>query len=229
MMKKILLIEDSRDYQIMLESVLQDSYKISIAENGEMALAYLTHSTFDLAIIDIILPDMSGLQICNYIKSQKKLNEMPVILLTSKDTIDDKIQGLNCGADDYMIKPFDCRELKARIRNQLRRNTRYKNNLHIQGLEIDQDKQRVLSTEEQRNLELTRIEYKLLICFGYRVDHVLSRQQILDLVWPNNLSISERTVDSHISNLRKKLSKTGVTISAVHGSGYRFHIEIKAS
>jgi DNA-binding response OmpR family regulator len=142
-------------------------------------------------------------------------------LLTSKDTIDDKVQGFEFGADDYITKPFNSRELQARIKNKLRHGKKQVGVFSIASLEIDQSKQRVSSSIDKKTIDLTRIEYKMLMCFIQRIDHVLSRSQILDLVWPNDLSISERTVDSHVSNIRRKISGSCVEISAVQGSGYR--------
>ncbi|MCB0355860.1 MAG: response regulator transcription factor [Bdellovibrionales bacterium] len=222
MKPKILIVEDSKDYQLMLKAIIDNNFHSQLAENGSQALDLISKSHFDLIIIDIVLPDMSGLQICSYVKSQNSLKDTPVILLTSKDTVDDKVKGLDSGADDYITKPFDFKELDARIRSQLRRKNKSTDSLYIPGLEINLDKQTVYVPFQDKTIDLTRIEFKLLVCFSQRIEHVLSRQQILDIVWPNDLNISERTVDSHISNLRKKLLSTGIEILAVSGSGYKF-------
>jgi DNA-binding response OmpR family regulator len=229
MKTKILVVEDAIEYQMMLKATLGQDHELVFVDRGETALSQLMNEQFDLVIIDVVLPDMSGLQICTYIKSQERLSAVPVVLLTSKDTIEDKIQGFEFGADDYVTKPFNSRELQARIKNKLRQGKKQTGVFNISDLEIDQDKQRVSSIIGKKVIDLTRIEYKMLMCFVQRIDLVLSRGQILDLVWPNELSISERTVDSHVSNIRRKISGSGVEISAVQGSGYRFTISKKTA
>ncbi|MFZ3231426.1 MAG: response regulator transcription factor [Pseudobdellovibrio sp.] len=223
-MFKILVVEDSKDYQLIIKTVLEPLFAITICETGAEAIQKINSEDFDLALIDIVIPDMSGLQICNYIKTLKSAKHTSVILVTSKDTIEDKSKGFDCGADDYLTKPFHHKELLMRINARLRNNETHKaEQVSVPGLEIEISKQRVIRLSDMKSLDLTRSEFKLLLCFVQRVDHLLSRQQILDLVWPTNLNISERTVDSHISNLRKKLLGVDVEISAVHGSGYRFN------
>lgn len=226
MKARILVIEDSADYQLMIEESLKSHYDLDFASNGSQALKTLNENSYNLFLVDIVLPDMSGLQICSYIKSQDSLKNTPLILLTSKDTVEDKVKGLDSGADDYIVKPFDFKELDARIRSHLRRTSdgSQKQSIFLGSLELILDKQIVRKVKDNQTVDVTPIEFKLLICFARRVDFVLSRQQILDLVWPNNLNVTERTVDSHVSNLRKKIVGMGVEISAVHGSGYRLTI-----
>ncbi|MCB0390573.1 MAG: response regulator transcription factor [Bdellovibrionales bacterium] len=224
MRTSILVIEDSLDYQLMLKACLTEFYSIELVVTGNEAIKLLNSQPFDLVLVDIVLPDMNGLQICNFIKSQKNLNNTPVILLTSKDSIEDKLKGFDFGADDYITKPFDHRELLARIKSKIKADKLSNNLIKISDLEIDNSKQYVFSKAKNERIDLTTIEYKLLLYFSQRIDHVLSREQILNYVWPDNLNVSERTVDSHVSNLRKKLSGTNTTIDAVRGSGYRFLI-----
>lgn len=230
MKQKILVIEDAKDYQVIIGAALKANYDFKFASSGSEALEILKNEKFDLLIVDVILPDMSGLQICNYIKNQKDTAEIPVILVTSKDTTEDKVKGFDTGADDYLTKPFHFNELVARIKARLRNIKKSDNDeIFIPDLKIDLKKQNVWIVSQQRSLELTRVEFKLLVCFAQRIDHVLTRQMILDLVWPQNLNISERTVDTHISNLRKKLAGIHLHINAVHGNGYRLSISKNAA
>ena len=229
MKKRLLVIEDSREYQLILKQALKDDWEAIFAKNGQEALSNLESNHFDLILVDVVLPDMSGLQICSFIKTQSKLANVPVILLTSKDSVEDKVKGFDCGADDYITKPFDFRELSARMKrfsNSLKKDI---SKIELLDLEIDKNKQKVFSKQLKSTIELTPIEYKLLICLSQRVDHVLSRSQLLDLIWSDDLNVSERTVDTHVSNLRKKLKGTNVEIDAVRGCGYRFQFVKKAA
>ncbi len=225
MKKNILVVEDAKDYQVIIGAALKADYTFKFASSGAEALELVKHEKFDLLIIDVVLPDMNGLQICNYIKNQKGTADIPVILVTSKDTTEDKVKGFDTGADDYLTKPFHFNELIARVKARLRSSKNTENDeIFIPDLKIDLKKQNVWIISQDRSLDLTRVEFKLLVCFAQRVDHVLTRQTILDLVWPQNLNISERTVDTHISNLRKKLAGINLNINAVHGNGYRLSI-----
>lgn len=222
----ILVIEDSFDYQIILKKILTSEHDVTVVSTGKEAIEIISHKKFDLFLIDVMLPDMSGLQICNFIKNQRSTKDIPIILVTSKNQIEDKIKGFDIGADDYVTKPFHLEELGARIKARLKtaKNTA-SDTIEIPGLLIDLNKQSVMDTRNSRYFELTRVEFKLLVCLAQRIDFVLSREVILNEVWPTNLNISERTVDTHISNLRKKLQGVNVKIAAVHGNGYRFSIE----
>lgn len=233
MKPKVLVIEDTKQYQIVIESCLGEECELSFAATGKEAFEMLNAKKFELVLIDVVLPDMNGFQICNYIRSQSSIKETPVIMVTSNDTIEDKKKGFDLGADDYITKPFHHKELTLRVRARLnsiaRRGLSEKETIQIPGFEIDLSKQHVRSVPAGHQFDFTRVEFKLFVFFCKHLDHVLSRQQILDAVWPNNLEISERTVDTHISNLRRKISGHGVQLSAVHGSGYRFSLVHQAA
>ena len=222
-MKKtnVLIIEDSKEQQLILKNALGMEYTLSIASSSEEAQALMEKVNFDFFLVDISLPGQSGVDFCTELRSHNKYQRTPLILLTGKDSIQDKLIGLESGADDYITKPFNFLELKARIRCQLRKTKNSSSDLNVPGLLIDQSSQQVFCQKSHTILELTRIEYKLLICFAQRIGHVLTRQQILDIVWTDKLNVTERTVDSHLSNLRKKLSGSSVAIQAVHGFGYK--------
>lgn len=229
MKRKILVVEDTKDYQMIIGAALKSDYDLKFATTGSEALEILEKYKFDLLIVDIMLPDMSGLQICNFVKNQKDTAETPVIMVTSKDTTEDKVKGFDTGADDYLTKPFHFSELVARVKARLRSSKNSENEIFLPDLKIDLKKQNVWIVSQERSLDLTRVEFKLLVCFAQRIDHVLTRQTLLDLVWPQNLNISERTVDTHISNLRKKMDGVHLSINAVHGNGYRLSVSKTAA
>lgn len=223
-MKKILVIEDSPEYQLMVRTSLESHFDVFFCETGGEAIDLMKNEDFDCFIVDVGLPDMSGFQICNFIKSQKNTSQTPVILLTGKESIEDKTTGFGNGADDYITKPFHLKELLLRVNARVKdlEANLASDKIYIGDCEINFNTQTVLHLTSKSEIELTRIEFKILTYFSSKVDFVISRQQLLDSVWPNNLNISERTIDSHISNLRKKMSNTKCNVVAVHGSGYRF-------
>lgn len=220
-MKSILVLEDSEDYQILIESALKNRFKVSVYGTAAQAIQALSTSSFDLFLLDIVLPDSTGYEVCSFIKSQEHLRHLPVIMLSSKDSIDDKLKGFDYGADDYVTKPFDFRELIARTEAHTKNSSNSDLKIiHTHGFAIDIPKQKFI--DPQRNhIDLTRIEFRLLTYFCQNLDIVLTREMLLNHAWPDDLTVSERTVDTHISNLRKKSGQLGKKIKAVHGMGYK--------
>ena len=220
-MKSILVLEDSKDYQLMIQSSLQNHFEVSVYETVASAIEAISNKNFDLFLLDIVLQNSSGYEVCSFIKSQEHLNHLPVIMLSSKDSIDDKLKGFDYGADDYMTKPFDFRELIARIEAHTKKQQNPEVKLiKTHGFSIDISKQKFIDPDK-KHIDLTRIEFKLLTYFCQNLDIVLTREMILDHAWPNDLSVGERTVDTHVSNLRKKTGQLGKKIKAVHGMGYK--------
>ncbi len=224
MSKKALIVEDDPQYQMLIQKSLEHDFELTIVSDGKGAFEQLAVKCFDLVVLDWVLGDIEGVQICSYVKSQERLKGIPVILLTGKDGIDNLILGFDAGADDYMTKPFHLKELLLRAKARVRYRERVSSGaIFLQGLTIDTEAHKVtIEGDSSMALNLTPIEYRLLTYFSTNLDLVLSRGQILDRVWPDNLNITERTVDSHISNLRKKLSSSEYTLEAVAGAGYRF-------
>jgi len=225
MKKKILLVEDSPEYIQIVNMSLMHKYDVLIAEDGATALKILNEDHVDLVLLDVMLPDMHGYQICDFIRSQPRLSKLSVVFLTGQDQLDEKLAGFEHGADDYLTKPFHLKELMARVGANLRKFDQAEQDyIKVGDLSLDTQKQKLLISGNLCAEELTRIEFKLLICFAQHPDWVLSREQLLAKVWPDKLSVSDRTIDSHISNLRKKITSSCVEIKAVHGSGYRLKI-----
>jgi two-component system phosphate regulon response regulator PhoB len=178
----------------------------------------------DLVLIDWMLPDMSGLELTRAIKRDKETQDVPVIMLTARAEEQDKVMGLDSGADDYVTKPFSPRELLARINAVLRRSTATNGEemIEAEGLVLDAAGHRV--TAGERTIQLGPTEYRLLSFFMTHAERVYSRAQLLDRVWGGNVYVEERTVDVHIRRLRKALEAFNYDrfIQTVRGSGYRF-------
>ena len=231
--KRLLAVEDAPDYQMIIKSTFKDDYEVTVASDGNQASLALTRQHFDLILLDIILPDSDGYEICSMLRSQEATKNTPIIFVTSRESVPDKVMGFSLGADDYITKPFNILELKARVAAKLRiSDIQGQTSVMTRGdLEINVPTQRVYllgeDTKEGRAKEMvdtTSTEFRLLLFMMQNTDHVLSRDQILSTVWGDSLNVTERTVDTHVSKLRKKLKNCGDYVKSVHGSGYRFSI-----
>lgn len=226
---KILIVDDETAIRDMVRMGLEMA-EFDCYEAGDIHDAYkLVHDhTPDLILLDWMLPGGSGLELLRRLKRDDVTANVPVIMLTAKTTEDNKIQGLDVGADDYVTKPFAPRELAARIKAVLRRSGRLTDSevIEIEGLRLDHGSHRV--TIEGSSVNMGPTEYKLLNFFMTHQDRVYSRSQLLDQVWGNNVYVEERTVDVHIRRLRKALQSTeaikdyGQLVQTVRGAGYRF-------
>lgn len=219
---RILLVEDDRRIAIALAETLRDrQYQVDLAEDGEMGWSLLQAFEYDLILLDVMLPRLNGIQLCQ--KLRKVGMQTPILMLTAKDSSNDKVLGLDAGADDYVIKPFDLAELTARIRALLRRGTVMLptvlewGNLHLNPSNYE-------VTYGNQILRLTPKEYQLLELFLRRPQRVLSRTMILDQLWSFDEPPGEETIKVHIKDLRKKLRNAGAPadfIETVYGLGYR--------
>ena len=231
-MKKILVIEDEEDLNQTLSFNLEnEGYKVTCALKGSEALKILKDSdTPDLVILDLMLPDMSGLDICRHIRSEKELKNISVIMVTAKGEEVDRVVGFELGADDYIVKPYSIRELMLRVQAQLRRNTydsdknkatEDDDNITFKELLIDTSKHKVFLGDEK--ISLTAKEFTLLKHLVTRIDKVQTRDNLLDKVWGYDSSVTTRTVDTHVKRLRSKLGKYGANIETIRGVGYIFN------
>lgn len=224
-MASILIVEDERPIRDMVGFALRrNGFELLEASNGQEAERIMASSSPDLILLDWMLPDLSGIEILRRIKRDEVTKEIPVIMLTARTEEDDKIFGLDTGADDYVTKPFSTKELLARIRALLRRISTEEalENLTLGPISIDTASHRVFIN--QKPIECGPTEYRLLTFFMSHVDRVYSRAQLLDQVWGRNVYIEERTVDVHVLRLRKLLTPFSCDqmIQTVRGSGYRF-------
>ncbi|MCC5909777.1 MAG: response regulator transcription factor [Clostridiaceae bacterium] len=225
-MKRFLLVEDE---QILAKNIAffleREGYEVDIKHDGEAGWASYLLKAYDLILLDWTLPKKDGLELCREIR---KKSNVPIIMITAKSEILDKIIGLELGADDYIVKPFDLRELLARIHALLRRNETTSSEEHVEqyieyeGLRLDREKLLILF--EGQSIHLTVNEYRLMELLMKKPDNVYSREFIYEQVWEGALGYNDRTVDVTISRLRKKLMELSDRkyFHAVRGMGYRF-------
>ena len=225
MTREILIVEDELPIREMIAYGLRRAgFEVREAADSRAARVQLADNRPDLALVDWMLPDMSGLELTRMIKREADTRDLPVIMLTARATEADKVAGLDGGADDYVTKPFSPRELLSRINAVLRRSsgTSDEETLELGGLTMDRASHRV--TAGDRQVELGPTEYRMLEFFMQNPERVYARAQLLDRVWGGNVYIEERTIDVHIRRLRKALEEFGYDrfVQTVRGSGYRF-------
>lgn len=216
-MTNILIVEDEQNLARFIELELtHENYTVDIENDGKAGLDKALSKPYDLYILDLMLPNISGLEICRQIRQK---TTTPIIIITAKSETYDKVAGLDYGADDYIVKPFDIEELLARIRAVLRRQPD-KDVLDINGIIIDKDAFKV--TVNGHQLELTKTEYDLLYVLAENRNHVMQREQILDHVWGYNSEVETNVVDVYIRYLRNKLKPFNKekSIETVRGVGY---------
>lgn len=223
--KQILIVEDERPIREMIAFGLRrGGFDVREVADVAAARSSIANRRPDLVLIDWMLPDMSGLELTRWIKRDKETQDVPVIMLTARAEEQDKVMGLDSGADDYVTKPFSPRELLARINAVLRRASAAngEETIEAEGLVLDAAGHRV--TAGDRTIQLGPTEYRLLSFFMTHAERVYSRAQLLDRVWGGNVYVEERTVDVHIRRLRKALEAFNYDrfIQTVRGSGYRF-------
>lgn len=214
-MISILIVEDEIPIANLIEMNLSDEgYQCTVANDGLTAANLLEEHNYDLALLDIMLPEIDGYELLDYIRPLG----IPVIFLTAKGSLNDRVKGLNLGAEDYIVKPFEIMELLARVQVVLRRYNKTTSLLSFEALTLDTETK--LVTKDGNELELTPKEYQLLELFMRNQDTVLYREQIYESVWEKDYAGETRTIDLHIQRLRKK---TGLEqhLKTVYGMGYR--------
>lgn len=222
---KILAVDDEPAVGEMLRFILeQDGFQADFVEDAGQAIRSINKSRPDLILLDWMLPGMSGIELAERLKDKSETKSIPIIMLSAKGEENDKVKGLDVGADDYVTKPFSARELLARIHSILRRVSPLLAGeaLECDGLILDPVSHRV--TADDRKVDLGPTEFRLLHYFMTHQERVFSRSQLLDRVWGANVYIEERTVDVHIRRLRKALQpvRKDKMLQTVRGAGYRF-------
>ena len=219
---RLLLVDDEEDLrEILTFNLAGEGYQVSTAANAEEALK-MPLEEYHLLILDVMMPGMSGFKLAEVIRRDKKLTT-PIIFLTAKDTENDLLTGFNIGADDYMAKPFSIKELQARVQAILMRSLQggldfEESQIEIGTLLIDLDTKQVFVNGEP--IDLTKKELEILILLARDPSKVFSREEILDRVWREDVFVMERTIDVHITRIRKKLRGSGVKIINRSGFGY---------
>ncbi|MBI3753843.1 MAG: response regulator [Deltaproteobacteria bacterium] len=222
-MQKILAVDDETDILTLLKYNLEKAgFKVVSAQDGPEAISSAKKEKPNLIILDIMLPSMEGTEVCKILKKDDATSHIPVIMLTAKGEEVDRIVGLELGADDYITKPFSPRELILRVKAVLKRGQREEKRKTITAGPIHIDMERNSAAVNKQTLSLTAIEFKLLAELAKAKGRVLSRDNLLDMVWGADCYVTDRTVDTHIRRLREKLGKAAKYVETVRGFGYRF-------
>lgn len=226
---RILVVEDEQDIlRLVAYNLKKHGYAVDEAMNGDEALRLIRENPYRLIVLDLMLPGLTGMELCRILKQDPATAAIPIIMLTARSEETDRVSGLDAGADDYITKPFSIKELLARVRTVLRR---------VEGaaapggilrggaIEIDLERHRVRAGEKL--VELSPTEFRLLRFLMERRGRVLSRDQILDAVWKGESFVEQRTVDVHIRRLRAELEKAGAgrSVQTVRGVGYSYSEE----
>lgn len=221
-MKRILIVDDEHDLcEILAFNLNAEGYDTTIAHSATEALEEIEKSKsdgthFDLLLLDVMMDGMSGFELAKELKKQ-----IPIIFLTAKDTEEDKLQGFSLGADDYIAKPFSVREVLARINAVLGHTANMKpETLTYKGLTVNLSNKTVQI--DKKNISLTRTEFEILVLLLSEQYHVFTRQELLDRVWPDDVVVTDRTVDVNITRLRKKIGSYAGVIATRQGYGYCF-------
>jgi two-component system phosphate regulon response regulator PhoB len=220
----ILIVDDERDLLSLLDfNLRQAGFETLLAATGEQALQQLRRRTPDLVLLDLMLPDLQGTEICRQIKADPRTKHVPVVLLTAKGEEVDRVVGFELGADDYVTKPFSIRELVLRVRAILRRASAPGGGERppdrVGPIRVDIDAHRAFVNDEE--VILTPLEFRLLVTLMARAGRVQSRDQLLTDVWEMSSEIETRTVDTHVKRLREKLGEARDLLETVRGIGYR--------
>ena len=221
-MNRILIVDDEPDLVRLLDyNLRQAGYETVTASSGEAALSAARAKRPDLVILDLMLPDLSGTEVCRQLKREPGLKDVPILMLTAKSEEVDRVVGFELGADDYVTKPFSVRELILRVKAVLRRGVALEpgNTTAVGPIRVDVDAHRAFV--EGVEVELTALEFKLLHTMMQRLGRVQSREQLLSDVWGITAEVETRTVDTHVKRLREKLTSARDYIETVRGVGYR--------
>lgn len=222
-MKKILIIDDDQDVLALLRHTLSREFELTFAETISDGEGQISRNEFDLIVLDEVLPDGLGSELCQRIKNTQGKESIPVVMLTQRKELKDKLNAFDAGADDYISKPFEPLELLARVHARLRSNSGAGNILEREDLRLEITSQ-VLNLVDgegnEKEIALTPIEFKILYHLSKEEGVVRSRAELLELVWGKNQNVIDRTVDQHVSKLRKKIEESRMTVKSLHKKGY---------
>ena len=224
---RILVIDDEEDLvELVRYNLEQEGFQVKSASDGESGLAVARQELPDLILIDLMLPGMDGLELCRSLRAENRTASIPVIMLTAKSAESDRIVGLELGADDYVVKPFSPRELIARVKAVLRRThpPRLQSKVIHRG-DLTIDLSRRVARIHGSTMKLTATEFRLLQFFAEHPGRVFSRSELIDAALGREVSVVDRTIDVHVTGLRKKLGTCNDWIETVRGFGYRFRDE----
>ena len=220
---RVLVVEDEpAQLEILAYNLESDGFMVSRARDGEEALLLIREDVPDVIVVDWMMPHLSGIEVCRRLKSNPETRSIPVIILSARSEDEDKVRGLEIGADDYVVKPYSVVELMARIRTQLRRSRPSSLGQEIEFEDLNLNSETYKAVRGQIDLKLGPIEFRLLKTFMEKPARVWSREELLDRIWGRDVYVETRTVDVHIGRLRKELSRNGGAdpIRTVRGVGY---------
>jgi len=222
---RVLIVDDEEDILDFLSyNLKKEGYDVITVDSGRKCLENHTKQLPDIILLDVMMPGISGIDVCKKIKADPKTKDIPVIMLTAKITEKDIVTGLNSGADDYMVKPFSLRILIARIKAQLRRlDTNTESNIRLGDLTVNTESRQVLL--KNKKIELTFSRFEILTLFIKNPEKVFSRKQIVKEIRGDNYPVTERAIDVHIVEMRRLLKEYGNCIKTVRGVGYKFSDE----
>ena len=224
MTDRVLVVDDEPDLlELVRFHLAQAGFEVETARDGRQGLESIRRRRPDLVVLDWMLPDLPGSEVCRQLRSDPQLRDLPILLLTAKAEEVDRVVGFELGADDYVTKPFSPRELALRVQAILRRTSGEAvatDVLERGSIAIDTERHRC--SVDQVEVILTAKEFRLLATLMSRPGRVLSRQRLLDEVWGSDITVTERTIDTHLKRLREKLGAAGDLIETVRGVGYRF-------
>lgn len=228
--EKVLLVEDARDMQLIVRATIGAECDLSIASTLSEARQLIRDADFSLILLDVVLPDGSGFDLCHALRAEANFKNIPIFFLTGEDGVSQRVMGFDLGADDYIVKPFEPQEFKARVLAKLKRGTAAAgpSSFSRGKFTIDWTAQKasMVKTDGAKvDLALTPIEFKLLVQFLKNEGKVFSREELLESVWGGTVHVSGHTVDTHISSLRKKIGEYSTFIKAVVKKGYCYSPE----
>jgi two-component system phosphate regulon response regulator PhoB len=226
-MERLLLIEDATEYQILIKGVLSQNFHVVAVDTLDAGRREIEKGHYDLIMLDIVLPDGDGFKFCGELSSLPKTANIPIIILTSRSALTDKILGFSLGADDYVVKPFEALELKARIEAKINRYRKIKKRAQVlthENLRVELNSQRafLLNHNGEVDLQLTPIEFKILHFLLENAYKAISRKDLTNHVWGDQIHVFDRAPDKHVSSLRFKLNEYSCLLETIPGLGYRF-------
>jgi len=223
---KILIVEDNEETRAFLQQILTREYEVLAADNAVLGIDYARNQTPDLILMDIMMPHLSGLDACQILKKDERTARIPIIFLSAKSKVSDITSGLNLGADDYIPKPFDYKELLARVQARLRSNSQNGavGSPIVAGDLFINPTERIIKYKE-KEIELTLTEFDILRLLASNVGNTVSRKDIIEAVRHNSKkAINDRTIDVHVRAIRKKIPEMQKHLTSVYGSGYRYDL-----
>lgn len=224
MKDKILVVEDTPDIKVLIKGTFKDLYDITFCKDGSETLTAIDKEKFDVILLDLMLPDISGFELASIFKDHPNTEEAFIVVISSKEDIASKITAYGLGAVNYIEKPFDIRLLRSAVKSLLSiKNKRKESSIDLADIHIDLLEQTV--TLKEKKIKLTKSEYKILCYLLQRKSQVCSREKILSILDPGMSDKTDRIIDSHVSSLRKKLSTSMISIASVYGEGYSITIE----